>query len=116
MIIKSWSPRQQQLGDPHQDLHTEPKILGDTLTADLLSRKKKIARLLRDQNQLEKLAANRGQLQYPAWDLKANENCTLQTGSGNADQNKRRSLDMQIQERNGDRASWDGNRVLLVNR
>jgi hypothetical protein len=67
MIIKSRSPRQQQLGDPHQDLHTEPKILGDTLTADLLSRKKKIARLLRDQNQLEKLAANRGQLQYPAW-------------------------------------------------
>jgi hypothetical protein len=34
--------------------HRTKKILGDTLTADLLSCKKKIARLLRDQNQLEK--------------------------------------------------------------
>jgi hypothetical protein len=59
-------PRQQQHGDPHQDLHTEPKNLGRHL--DCRSARKKIVRLLRDQN-------------------------------------KRRSLDTQIQKQNGDRAS-----------
>jgi hypothetical protein len=38
--IKSRSPRQQQHGDPHKDLHTEPKNLGrHLLTADLQERK-----------------------------------------------------------------------------